>query len=161
MTYFRTFSYPEKLERFGLGEWMEEPDLFRFIHSRISCIIMRHSEGFLIGMCQLPKDHPWCHWSIQKIDLDIHGQKFIIKEMNGEFVGFSCDMIGDLVPSKYKEWKIIEQVSDAFNEPSQKELIYRNMQFAMNQCRYLSEQIVEAHEPIHKSKIVYEHERNG
>ncbi len=148
-------SHEEKLRKYGEGEWIDEPDEVFFSHTNIACEIFRHSRGYLIGMCQLPDNHPWSSMPLKKAEICIHGHQFIYKTFQNEYVGFSCDMLDDMIPV-FNTDKLAEQVIDAFNkknDQSYERFIYRNLSFVTEQCKYLAEQIIEAHEPTTKSNL--------
>lgn len=152
-----TMSHAEKLRKYGEGEWIDEPDEVFFSHAGIACEIFRHSRGYLVGMCQLPEDHPWSTTPLKKAEICIHGHEFVYKTTQNEYIGFSCDMIGDLIPA-CKSNRLADQLIDALdknNDEKYKEFIYRNLEFTMGQCKYLAEQVIEAHEPKVKSKLVF------
>jgi hypothetical protein len=153
-------SHASKLSLYGEGEWIDEPDSVGFDHAGIACEIMRHTDGFLIGLCNLPKDHPWAKEPMDKVSIDIHGNLFIIKTVESIRIGFSCDMTEDLIPRKSKSL-LNQQIADAFKDSPNAFYVYRNLGFVTDQCRYLAEQVIEAHEPEFKSRIVYKHDKNS
>ena len=153
-----TMSHAEKLRKYGDGEWIDEPDEVFFDHSGIACEIFRHSKGYLIGMCALPREHPWTRLAIKETEVDIHGHVFVYKTTSNEYIGFSCDMVGDLIPC-WKSTKLADQLIDAMEKKEDdkyRDFIYRNLEFTMEQCRYLAEQVIEAHEPSCRTKITFE-----
>ena len=140
-----SFNRNRKLDLFGPGEWIDEPDQVLFNHEHVTCEVIRHSNGFLIGLCRLPKDHSWSCEPLQKIKVEVHGKKFIFKTVNEEYVGFSCDMVGDVIPSWNCKDKLIHQVLDCMEvDEERKEAVYRNLAFVSDQCRKLADQIIDA-----------------
>jgi len=155
-----SLSHATKLSLYGEGEWMDEPNSVGFDHAGVHCEIIRHTDGYLIGLCVLPEGHPWAKEPMDKTAIDIHGHCFIIKTKESIRAGFSCDMTNDLIPRKAKS-RLHQQVAEAFKDSPNAYYVYRNLGFVTDQCRYLAEQVIEAHEPEFKSRIVYKHDKGA
>lgn len=118
----------EKLERWGYGEWIEEPDMVDFIHKGISCKCLREINlnkknhcGYWIGMVYVYEYPSWAKKIV------VHGGLNFIKPRLGlEYsIEFSCDY-KDLCPS------------DKTNEYL---LTYKNIKFVMDETKNLAEQV--------------------
>lgn len=48
-----------KLEKFGAGPWLDEPDHLEFEHEGTPCIIHRNSSGAWCGYAAVPPGHPY------------------------------------------------------------------------------------------------------
>ena len=112
------FTSNQKLEWFGYGEWVEEPDEVDFEHSGFTCKVIRVVKyegvklehafgGHFCGYVRIPQGHPWYGEKAYDIDCSVHGglswsgpPPF---DNNDEWwVGFDCGHSGDIIPSMGK-----------------------------------------------------------
>ena len=93
-----------KLQHWGPGEWVDEPDVFRFEHAGFSCWALRICAwdgpkqdylalGHWCGYVMIPKDHPWHGMDFFKPDLpdiSVHGGITFCKfnDKNEFWIGF-------------------------------------------------------------------------
>jgi len=155
------YNTKQKLELFGYGEWIEEPDQAFFEHNSIACEISRNSYGNLCGYCYLPDDHPWN--DIKLYDSDVCKVYDGIFYQVGLKIGFTTvcrhdDSSGvDLIPYDFHHEvstikailsdldSIIRNKERLISLFKDKKYIYRNFQFAEKECKNLADQIVEAY----------------
>ena len=73
-THFRTsyvWDRAAKIERWGEGPWLDEPDVCEWNFERVRCFIRRHAElGCWNGYIGLQPGHPWYG---KEPDADVHG----------------------------------------------------------------------------------------
>jgi hypothetical protein len=162
------FTSQQKLEWWGYGEWVEEPDEIRFVHKGLECLVIRicYSEipdnsfmfgGFLCGYVFLPKDHPWNgedFYDDQK-GIEVHGGITFSEEKESKFcLGFDCAHSFDLTPSleKLKTTPLLKHMVDFENE--MKKLYpkspvfnhtYRNVSYCVAECESLANQCAEGY----------------
>lgn len=125
----------EKLEIFGHGPWINEDDEIEFVHTGIHCRVSRsRAMGCLIGVCDLPSFFR-VHEDCRLLDFVAHkeGRLSTITKLTGVSIKFACFHEDDLIPSEHR----IEDETKT----------YRTMEYCIEQCKYLAEQIVEAYEP--------------
>lgn len=110
-----------KLEKWGAGAWVDEPDHLAFEHVGMSCILHRHpSSGHWCGYVAVPPGHPWHgkdgYSENQEIGLEVHGGPTYGDKCDGEichvakpgepddvwWIGFDCAHSGDLAPCSVK-----------------------------------------------------------
>lgn len=114
------FSSDQKLEAYGYGEWVEEPDLVEFTHKGIDCIVSRIGrtpvdeikeelieagaiclfQGNLCGYIKIPEGHPFTKLdNFLDISIDCHhGLTFGKQEDDGFWIGFDCGHMNDFIP---------------------------------------------------------------
>lgn len=130
----KKFLPTHKLEIFGYGPWVDEYDYVEFIHAGILCIVQRNpSLGTLSGLCILPDNHSWNEDGTDLSLIQSHGLLVTILSGGKVRLGFICSQEGDLIPSD----DLIEDTTKT----------YRTLDYVIDQCKYLAEQILEAHEP--------------
>lgn len=90
-----------KLELYGPGPWMDEPDYEKYEYKGIDCLIKRTTSlGHLCGYVRVPKGHPWFGRDYDNIDYEPHGGLTFAEGTEEEWeIGFDCAHGGDLVPS--------------------------------------------------------------
>jgi len=127
-----------KLENYGYGEWVEEPDLILFNYKQIKCRIVRDINfGFLGGYIQIPKDHPWIltgKYNLNFIDSRIdYKLKYLEKEEDKEFwIGFYCDSDYDYKPKSEYKGLIYKNLIKNANIST-----YKNIKYVERQCEVL------------------------
>ena len=142
-----------KLFSFGEGEWVNEPDKVTFTHLGIKCEIIRiitpndfnhYFRGYFCGYC-------YCPLELKVDDFEIHGGiTYDEIENDGQRkIGFDCGHSNDLIPSmKY----LFENNSDLMGLPKyfarylSFKRIYKNIEFAIEQCTNLANQIIKSKE---------------
>lgn len=162
------FTKDQKVQYWGTGEWIDEPDEVEFDHLGIHCVVKRiyHHEiadhmfgGHLCGYCELPEGHKF----YEKEDFndwpyDVHGGITFVED---HVIGFDCAHFGDLVPSiglLTRDYLLEDSLLKKYNElrPSglnkfllsdqtykNSDETYKNMDFVIKECRNLAEQIAE------------------
>lgn len=136
----------EKLELFGDGEWVNEPDYLEFEHEGYKCIIKRRFRdsligGHLCGYVQLDKIHPLHGIDLVRYSLDnediVHGGiTYSESDENNIFrIGFDCGHSGDIIPFQNSMYARINAIYPF--ESGRKE--YRNIEFAKAEVKKLAE----------------------
>lgn len=159
------FTSEEKLDWWGYGEWVEEPDEIKFEHLGIECIVLRiairelHSQefhmfgGYFNGYIRIPTDHPYYQKRYEDMDIDCHWGLTFGECSDGHWVGFDCAHSGDYIPSieklkkthpsmmKWrKEEEMLKKEFNLNNSPIfQKN--YRNINYCIEQCKSMAEQL--------------------
>lgn len=123
-----------KLELYGHGPWINEPDLVEFVHLGIMCQVERcPATGALSGRCIVPKHHSWNQKVyFHEIEIETHGQPRFVRKDDCVHILFICDLEDDLVP-------VDERDSDDVKA-------YRAISYCVDMCKYVAEQIIEGHE---------------
>ena len=159
MEQLHKFNSDKKLEWWGYGEWVEEPDVIKFIYRDLQCCIRRTAVndngyifgGHLCGYVELPKNHPWEGHHAMDIDVEVHGGlSFSEGTEDLWLIGFDCGHSGDLVPSieKMKANEVGEEFFDRYRDSMTPEIrslfipVYKNIQFVMDECKLLANQII-------------------
>jgi hypothetical protein len=154
-----------KLEQWGPGEWIDEPDSLFWYYKETLCRIRRlmvwegpnneHlSMGQLNGYIQLPAHHPWVFQDPFEIDCDVHGGiTFGGPDEKGDYwIGFDCAHSGDIVPShkdigENVKKEMVERfpfLSETLNASPIFESHYRNIDYVKKECESLVDQMLEA-----------------
>ncbi len=132
-----------KLEKFGKGEWMNEPDKAEWIdeETNLPCLIVRASIGTLCGYVGVPLKSKLAKKDYNDIEVSIHGgltygskcNDIICHEADEEvfWFGFDCAHAGDLTPLRVS--RLLS--SDIFHE------MYRNFEYVKNEVTSLAQQI--------------------
>lgn len=147
----------EKLEKWGYGEWIEEPDVYEFEHKGFKCVISREIEGarrlfsggesgFLNAFLRVLYGHPW--WTAEgEIECEVYEcLTYSSKDVRNEkWLGFSCRHEKDLVPSEYKEvMKNLIKVNNTIYAEGVKEKVYKNIAFVKEELIKFADQAFEA-----------------
>jgi hypothetical protein len=161
------YSSTAKLEVFGYGEWVEEPDEARWIYKNTLCKVMRHPQyGHLNGYICLPEKHPWIEkdraW---EIDSGVHGGiTWLEKEDDGYFwVGFDCLHSGDISPGSValekrmdffikeldKKYSVLKKRLEESRRLSKqisiyRDAVYRNLHFCIKECEKLVDEMLDS-----------------
>jgi hypothetical protein len=158
------YTSEQKLAWFGYGEWVEEPDLYEFAYKNYKCIVIRIVSrdgpqekhvfgGYLCGYVQVPTEHPYFGKDYDDMDIECHGD-LTYSEGEGEvwLIGFDCAHSGDYCPSREFFNKTNPRMQEFRKKfPIPKELkgyglfdpVYRNMQFCIDQCKSIVNQLIE------------------
>ena len=153
-----------KLEHWGPGDWVDEPDRFEFEHEGFSCCGFRVWDwegwefdnlalGHWCGYILIPKEHPWYGRDVFKdyadMDVDVHGGlthgKLDHPKEGGWWIGFDCAHSWDLVPSMINmKKKMIEDMKLTLPEKCHNSPIfmdsYKNFDYVVNEVKSLAEQ---------------------
>jgi hypothetical protein len=104
-----TWTSEQKLEWFGDGPWVNEPDEVLFEYAGYKCKIVRVCTeeqlsqkqhmfgGYLCGYVCIPQQHPYFKNDISDMDVRCHGGITFKKPFM--WIGFDCAHSGDYVPS--------------------------------------------------------------
>lgn len=152
----------------GEGEWVDEPDQYKFTHLGIECLVYRTIKfdgwkdqenkiphifgGFFCGYCRLPENHPWIGKG-DDIDSEVHGGiTFNESGDEGHLVGFDCSHLYDISPSMIETQKHIREnmkirLPDIYREinNSSFQQTYKNVDFVIDECKKLAEEIKETY----------------
>lgn len=150
-----------KLEKWGPGPWVDEPDHVEFRHNGVPCLMRRHpSSGHWCGYAAVEPGHPWHgknysgHWSENDddytpspIDADVHGGLTYAAKCAGDichvaqpgepddvwWLGFDFAHSGDFCPSSGGRERRVY-----FGES------YKGAGYVRAECKRLAEQIIAA-----------------
>ncbi len=168
----------EKLAWWGYGEWVEEPDIVEFTYKGYRCLIRRVASpepskifhmfgGHLCGYVNIPESSSLSKKGWGDIDLDCHCgityndfRDFSSYGLMGHWVGFDCAHSGDFVPSAEFLKKSMPRYIDPFPLPEEFRKysifnpVYRNIQFCIDTCLNMVEQLIKIQQgstdaPIH------------
>jgi hypothetical protein len=152
------FTSQNKLDWFGYGEWVEEPDEVEFTYKLYECCVTRCIlpepstmdvnifGGHLCGYVRIPNDHPYLHKRYQQMDISCHYGLTFGECSVGHWIGFDCAHSSDYVPSLQKFWwKMKEDVHPLVwnalkNSDSHK--TYKNISFCVQQCIEIVNQLI-------------------
>lgn len=158
------YTSEEKLKWWGYGEWVEEPDEVLFEHEGIKCKIIRIClcdgpgtlpdgtylmfGGYLCGYIFVPKDNPNFGILYEDIEMDVHcGLSYSRMQDDGYWIGFDCAHSGDLVPSNVvlkKLFHVDYLIPEGFENHHLFNPTYKNMNFCIQECKSMAEQIRKA-----------------
>lgn len=144
-------SEQEKIERFGEGEWVKEPDAVNFEYLGYDIKILRMlTVGHFCGYIYVNKDHPWTgydfvshHFLGEKaggFHIEVHGGVTFAKysENNTKYViGFDCAHFNDLAPAAQKERLTFKNPKLLILYETVK---YRNLAYVIKECKSLAKQ---------------------
>lgn len=153
----------EKLEAWGLGEWVEEADYCEFDHKGYVGIVKRvyykHGNGpielgHFCGYVVIPKGHPWHGKDYGNLDCEVHGGLTYHESLQhfDYVIGFDCAHSGDICPGTAKimqqSRKSIEERFPELNLHKTKlwEESYKNMDFVKEEIKKLVDQAIDAQE---------------
>lgn len=159
-----------KLEMFGEGRWIDEPDLVEFVFKSYTCFISRNEGGSLCGYVEIPEGHPWEGKHYRDIDCECHcGLTFCNdqpentlldgllvyealrrKENEPFIIGFDCAHSCDIVPACEKTLQIVEQnMKEKY--PYKHETFfnlflrtYKDINYVIEECKSIVDQAIEA-----------------
>lgn len=138
----------QKLNLWGYGEWVEEPDLVSFEYREYECQIQRGCHllldvamglGQLCGYVNIFPTHPWFKKDYDEIDATVHGgltYSALDVETNTWVIGFDCAHYNDIIPGA----KSIVEEHKAFMEVFNLPYSYKNVGFVKDQLKSLVEQ---------------------
>lgn len=140
----------EKLQFFGEGEWVDEPDFVEFEYRGFFCQVKRYTNddfgcalygGNLCGFVEVPKDHPYYQKNYDDIPMVAHGG-LTFSGMDHErfFIGFDCAHRNDLVPF-YRKFLLSIFSSERINNITK--TTYKNVEFCIEQCKSIVGQLID------------------
>jgi hypothetical protein len=136
-----------KLELFGDGPWVDEPDRVEWRSHGLPCLIVRNkSNGALCGYVAVPPGHAL--YGLRDLPLDVHGGITYADACNehichvpreGEpahvwWFGFDCAHAEDLVPLFF--FRVVAPDGPPASYPG--EVAYRDISYARNECEHLA-----------------------
>lgn len=145
----------EKLEKWGDGPWLDEPDRLEFRHQGLPCLITRNPVmGNLCGYVAVPPGHPW-HSKSDPPVVDVHGSCNYANACSGHichvpepgesdnvwWFGFDCAHGHDFVPGYMMAFPS-ELLPKLFTTGT-----YRDLPYVDSQVRSLAEQLHALGEP--------------
>lgn len=92
---------PSKLQLFGPGPWVDEPDRVEWMAGQLACAARRGTFGAWNGYVGLPPGHPWETMERDAIDalVQVHGGVTFLDRAGGRtWIGFDCAHAFDLQP---------------------------------------------------------------
>lgn len=154
------FYTPEaKLNWWGEGEWVNEPDSIAFEYEGYKCLVSRtvkdpSSEyafgGHLCGYVHLPENHPLSGFDYDDIPISCHGG---LTFSEGGLIGFDCAHSGDYSPSS-ERFKRETMQNDYMKDRMKRlaipdhlkwfmESTYKNLAFCIDECKSVVDQLKE------------------
>lgn len=152
-----------KLEKWGDGPWVKEPDNVVFVAHGLQYSVLRHAEmGHLCGYVALPRNHPLygLHYDDEIVgDVSVHGGMTYSGERfegdpNDWWFGFDCAHAGDLSPglasigrrARSSPDPAIAQMWAELDEMERKASFrawdtYCTVEYVVGQCASLAEQL--------------------
>lgn len=158
------FTIDLKLKHLGYGEWVEECDEITFEYLGYQGKVVRilkkepYSEayfgGHLCGYVQIPENHPY--FKNKEIDIDCHGGLTYNSFDKDHLIGFDCAHGGDKIPSFENLKKYLPELDNFKRELQESAFfdswfnpIYRNMDFCIQECKKIIDQlVVAANKPV-------------
>jgi hypothetical protein len=156
----------KKIEKWGEGPWIEEPDGVEWKYKGIQCFVKRNDFGALNGYCFVPKGHPFdqpmetheCFgnkFSNMKgcfeLPIDVHGGiTFGERTIDDRAViGFDCSHSMDIAPGMENSMKeaqrLLHEKIPNLPKLSSKilERSYKDIQFVMGETERMVDQMLE------------------
>ena len=158
------FTSEEKLEWWGYGEWVKEPDFVSFFYKGFQCKIVRIAlkepyareffmfGGYLNGYVTIPFGHIYYHKKYEDMDIDCHHGLSFGQVMDRHWIGFDTAHLNDFIPSTEKLIRNAPELSKSFEE--MKDLkkrfnlenspifqkTYKNIEYCVQQCATIVDQ---------------------
>lgn len=154
-----------KLQHWGYGEWVEEPDEVTFYYKGVKCDIKRCYDyensplmfgGHLCGYVVVPANHPWNSESYDDLNVCVHGGLTYDHIKDTRVIGFDCAHSRDLVPSiemfsKLPKDAFMEEIRQLTQDLREKlpgceflfKKTYKNIAFVEAECKKLVDQMLE------------------
>lgn len=156
------FTSDEKIQWWGYGEWVEEPDEVTFTYNRFKCEVLRiacperyspqfhmfggHLCGYVILPIELPLDYG---------DLSCHGGITYDEVKDGKRkIGFDCAHSDDYLPSTeyliktlpelIEIQKELDEMKKNFNNEDSPIFLrsYKNIVYCIQECKSIVDQII-------------------
>ena len=144
------FNSDEKLELYGYGEWVEEPDEVYFMYEGFNCKIKRNPYmGNLCGYVEIPKDILYVDEDMLDVYCGITYSQ--MEDDNKHWIGFDCAHGFDVIPGlekrikNYDEIQKIQEYVENFKKTLDiflPEKTYKNINFVMEECKNLINQLI-------------------
>lgn len=159
----KSYTSDQKIDWFGPGEWVDEFDVVKFYFKDYKCMVFRvvTQEPFVEGVCFgghfcgyvfLHGNHSFSGENFQDLDIDCHGGitfSEFAQEEGAHLIGFDCAHSGDYVPSmeklkkQYRLKAEIAPIPKEFEKYSIFNPVYRNVEFCVNECKSIVNQLIE------------------
>jgi hypothetical protein len=162
------YTAKDKLQWWGEGEWVHEPDKILFTYNGIDCMVVRmcvpegpnhqyRFGGYLNGYARVPKDHPIYGKSDDDIPDNISphvngGLTFSKITQNdplfpkdGHWIGFDCCHFWDYTPSIEHLHKTLPEFIEfekIFPDPNFFSKSYKNIPFCIGECQCMVDQLI-------------------
>lgn len=134
----------EKLQRYGEGPWVDEPDEFKGWHMGLRFLVLRMpGPGVLNGYVEIPPQHPWSvNPALTRAQIVIHGGLTYARHEYPGFgkahtstralwVGFDTGHAGDIQPGFARLMKSLRGFG----------YTYKDLDWVTERCRVLAEKI--------------------
>lgn len=143
----KPLSVPEKIQFWGYGPWVAEPDYMEFEQKGFTCRVnrcySRHKDsisgGHLCGYVILTPDHPYYKMEKEGIPIEIHGgltySGYLDKEHNEWLIGFDCCHCYDLSPGPLRTQPFFKPFPDEE---------YRTLAYVVEEIKKMVDQLLEA-----------------
>lgn len=157
------FTREEKLQKFGKGPWLDEPDRIEWRFEGIPCLLTRHpSMGHLCGYVGMTEDHPWFGMNYndleEKYEIRVHGGVtysepcmghvcHVPREGESDHVfwqGFDCGHCDDLSPGSRKALREYGTIRPGLIASLEEYETYRDVAYVKAQIELLALQAVMA-----------------
>ncbi len=150
-----TYAKEAKLEWFGPGPWVDEPDHLTFEYRGYTCAVLRtvlrelceeehYSGGSLCGYVRIPPHSKW--YRSEELDfLDCHGGITLNHAKGEHWIGFDCAHSNDIVPSIEKN-KLLHPktaLEEYFKDFPIFQRTYKDLEFVIDQCRLIVDQLLD------------------
>lgn len=142
-----------KLEEWGPGPWVTEPDEVTFEYAGMQCWVRRHPQlGHFCGYVAVPCSHPLhgLHYDdmlLENIDHPHGGLTFADRWDDGPawWFGFDCGHAGDISPFmleyRRKDMELETLAARVFLRDDWE--VYRDVQYVISHCERLAVQLAE------------------
>jgi hypothetical protein len=146
-----TMTREQKLEKFGPGPWIDEPDREEWRHEGFACLIVRGPLGNLCGYVGVPPAHPWHGKGCNDVDVSVHCGLTYADACQGDichvaqpgepdelfWFGFDCAHYLDVVPELVK---LTPQLYEWATGPLGRSAVYRDLAYMRAEVEQLAEQ---------------------
>ncbi len=160
------YTSDQKLKWFGYGEWVEEPDLIKFMYREYECTVSRVSlkepyskeedyfGGHLCGYVTLNNDHTlYSKEDLLNDEIDCHGG-ITFNEYDDEkhIIGFDCAHPQDVNPSmiilinKYNLSERLFPIPEELKKYSFFNPTYKNVNYVLEECKSIVDQLIKMSE---------------
>jgi hypothetical protein len=148
-----TLTREQRIERYGHGPWVDEPDRVEFEAGGFTCLALRQmSSGHWCGYVAVPPGHPW-HGKAESygddggVSADVHGGVTYASECSGAvchvpkpgepdnvwWIGFDCSHAWDTRPADDVRYGVGGFFGD-------RDKSYKGVEFVKRQCKQLADQ---------------------
>jgi hypothetical protein len=144
------FTRESKLELFGDGPWVDEPDRVEWRHEGLPCLVRRVPVGVFCGYVAVPWPHPWYALAADDCPASAHGGLNYSGECVGDichvprpgepdrvwWLGFDCGHAGDRLPLIDRDWQESDESRRLFADWR-----YRGVEYVRREVCDLAEQV--------------------